>query len=109
MTDDDNPYLGQTREIPRPTHHQSEFQMESHSALRLAQRLWDVAESVRAELAAAEVSALAARDEHQEEPVSKAVENRLRVAFLASKGATMQMWIAQRDEILSRQADIDAR
>jgi hypothetical protein len=36
-----------------------------------------------------------------EEPASKALENRLRVAFLATKGHTMAMWLAQRDAILA--------
>lgn len=40
------------------------------------------------------------RDEVREEPSSKARENRARVAFLSTKGNTMAMWAAQRDEIL---------
>lgn len=34
------------------------------------------------------------RDDEREEPASKAVGNRARVAFLSVKGATMQGWIA---------------
>jgi hypothetical protein len=45
------------------------------------------------------------RDDEREEPSSKATENRLRTAFLATKGNTMAMWLAQRDELLSSESD----
>jgi hypothetical protein len=43
--------------------------------------------------------------ETHEEPASKAAENRLRVAFLATRGNTMAMWLAQRDAILAEALD----
>ena len=109
MTDGDNPYLERTREVLRPTANQVEFQSQSHEALRTAQRQWEAAEIIQDEIDTAETNALVMRDQHREEPVSKALENRLRIAFLAVKGATMQQWIEHRDEILSRWADDESR
>jgi hypothetical protein len=40
-------------------------------------------------------------DDIREEPQRKALENRLRVAFLATRGHTMPMWLAQRPTILA--------
>jgi hypothetical protein len=51
-------------------------------------------------LAESRYARLTAAETH-EEPASKAAENRLRVAFLATRGNTMAMWLAQRDAILA--------
>jgi hypothetical protein len=44
------------------------------------------------------------RDDTAEEPASKAFENRVRIAFLATKGATMAGWLASRDTLLAQAA-----
>ena len=44
------------------------------------------------------------RDDVAEEPVSKAFENRVRTAFLATKGATMVQWLSQRETLLAQAA-----
>ena len=51
--------------------------------------------------ALAQANLILTRDEIREEPSSKARENRLRVAFLSTKGNTMAMWEAQREDILT--------
>ena len=98
-----NPFAGRTLRIPRPAACRVDGEYRSRADLQAAQELWDHAEHARlqeltrpsnryAELTAAETL---------EEPSSKALENRLRVAFLATKGHTMAMWLAQRDAILA--------
>lgn len=78
------------------------------SALQLAQTLWDAADEARAEGDKADAKPPGlnfatydpmTRDADREEPISKAVENRLRVAFLSRKGATVSEWNAQREDI----------
>ena len=92
-TETANPFRGQTMRVARPTKNQTEYSSLAEAALGEAQGLWDAAEAERTELLA--------RSETREEPAIKAFENRARVAFLSTKGATMQMWLEQRDSILT--------
>jgi hypothetical protein len=89
----DNPFRGQTMRVARPAKSQMEYSSLAEAALDEAQGQWDAAEAERTELLAL--------SETREEPAIKAFENRARVAFLATKGATMQMWLEQRDTILT--------
>ena len=103
-----NPYLGHTHDTPRPDASQERFQALRPSTLHLAQTLWDAADAARARAeqpgATPPVLNFATydpmtRDADREEPISKAVENRLRVAFLSKKGATVSDWNEQRATI----------
>ena len=98
-----NPFHGRTLRVARPTADHTEFQVSAGDDLSQAQSQWDRAEEQRREEAEAEADRTEqlVRYETREEPASKALENRARVAFLATKGATMQMWLAQRDTILA--------
>ena len=104
-----NPYIGHTHNTPRPDASHTRFQSLRPSVLLLAQTLWDAAEKVRAQaeidkglpagMSFASFDPMS-RAADQEEPISKAVENRLRVAFLSSrKGATIAEWNEQRAAI----------
>ena len=85
----------------RPSVAQEEYRAMTPDALKSAQSRWDAAESIRLDGAQVAIQALVLRDESREEPTSKALENRLRVAFLATKGATMQAWLQERESILA--------
>jgi len=103
MTEVENQFAGRTRYIRRPAWQVAEFRSATSAELRAAQVDWDVAESAREQADAEEVAKFAklTADETFEEPASKALENRLRVAFLGTRGATMQGWAQQRDSILA--------
>ena len=103
-----NPYLGHTQSTPRPDASQERFSSLRPSAVQLAQSLWDAAEQVR--LGAGQSGTTLptlnfetydpmSRAADCEEPFDKAVENRLRVAFLSKKGAKVSEWIEQRAAI----------
>ena len=49
-------------------------------------------------------SGLVTRDDTAEEPASKAFENRVRTAFLATKGTTMAQWLASRETLMVQAA-----
>ncbi|HET7714288.1 MAG TPA: hypothetical protein VFK86_01545 [Bauldia sp.] len=89
--------------VARPVADHEDFQMVSAEDLSLAQSLWDQAEQQRLNDVQAEADRTeqVARYETREEPAAKALENRARVAFLATKGATMKMWLDARDNILA--------
>ena len=97
-----NPYGGRTLYRARPAANHAEFRSVTPEDLALAQEQWDVAEQARVERTTSEDAryALVTRDEINEEPSSKALEN-LRVAFLSTKGATVKDWLEQRDAIMS--------
>ena len=101
-----NPFGGRTQYKARPSASLAEYSDLSPEALATAQAQWDSAEQKRLQRTALENARLAmvARDAIHEEPLSKALENRLRVAFLSTKGATVKDWMEQRDAILSRHA-----
>ena len=101
-----NPFGGSTQYKPRPSASLAEYSALSPEDLATAQAQWDSAEQHRLQRTAVENARLAmvARDAVREEPLSKAYENRLRVAFLSTKGATVKEWMEQRDAILSRHA-----
>ncbi len=63
------------------------------------QRLAEVTERFRQ--ASAPVADAVRRDDIAEESANKAFENRVRIAFLSTKGATMAGWLAQREALLS--------
>ena len=103
-----NPYLGHTQSTPRPDASQERFRAVRPSALLLAQTLWDAAEGIRLGKAGVEPMpgelTIASYDPNsraasREEPFDKAVENRLRVAFLSKKGAKVSEWLEQRAAI----------
>jgi hypothetical protein len=98
-----NPYGGRTLYRARPAAGHAEFRLLTPEALALAQEQWDAAEKARVERTESEDARyrLVTRDEINEEPSSKALENRLRVAFLSTKGATVKDWLEQRDAIMS--------
>ena len=100
-----NPFLGHTHATPRPDASQQRFSSLRPSALLLAQRLWDAADQIRLGNKPADDASGAlnfatydpnSRAADREEPFDKAVENRLRVAFLSRKGAKVSEWIEQR-------------
>ena len=99
-----NPFGGSTQYRARPSASLAEYHALSPEALAMAQAQWDSAEQLRLQRTAVENARLAmvAHDAIHEEPLSKALENRLRVAFLSTKGATVKEWMEQRDAILSR-------
>jgi hypothetical protein len=103
MTTDSNPFTGRTRYRSRPAWSLPEYRHLTLSDLHRAQTHWDHAEQVRLAQSAAEAARFAEliADESVEEPASKALENRLRVAFLSRAGATMQDWLHHRPTILS--------
>jgi hypothetical protein len=98
-----NPFAGRTLKTPRPTSCRATDQYSSREELQTAQALWDHAERARLEQLTGPTNRYAElmAAETLEEPSSKALENRLRVAFLATKGHTMAMWLAQREAILA--------
>lgn len=102
-TESSNPFRGRTLRVARPVADHEDFQTATADDLRLAQSLWDQAEAQRRSDAEAEADRTEqlARYETREEPAAKALENRARVAFLATKGATMKMWLDVRDNILA--------
>jgi hypothetical protein len=100
-----NPYLERTRYIFRPAANQFKFRRYSLDALRSAQAQWDVADVLRRTTPDVASETVLLRDEEAEEPASKALENRLRVAFLATKGATMRDWISHRETTVSPRKD----
>ena len=99
----ENPYTGRTLRVARPSADQPTFRLLAESELRAAQAHWDLAEDVRRTEAATEAvrTELLVRYETIEEPAAKALENRMRIAFLSTKGATMKMWLEQRDAIMA--------
>lgn len=99
-----NPFGGSTQYRPRPSASLPEYRALSPEELATAQAQWDSAEKQRLQRTAIENArmAMVERDAVREEPLSKALENRLRVAFLSTKGATVKEWMEQRDAILSR-------
>lgn len=103
MITESNPFAGRTLRTPRPTAGR-EDEHRSRADLAAAQAQWDQAEGVRLEALTGPTSRYSElmASETLEEPASKALENRLRVAFLAIRGNTMAMWLAQRDAILAR-------
>jgi hypothetical protein len=98
-----NPFAGRTLRIPRPTACRVEDESRSQADVQVAQAQWECAERDRLEQLARPTSQYAElmAAETREEPASKALENRLRVAFLATKGHTMAMWLAQREVIVA--------
>lgn len=104
MTSDfNNPYSGRTLRVARPTADSPVFRLLAEPELGEAQALWDLAEDARRTEAASDAvrTELIARYETIEEPAAKAHENRMRIAFLSTKGATMKMWLEQRDAIMA--------
>jgi hypothetical protein len=106
-----NPFGGSTQYRARPSASLAEYRALSPEDLATAQAQWDSAEKQRLQRTAIENArmAMVARDAVQEEPLSKALENRLRVAFLSTKGATVKDWLEQRDAILSKYRDSAVR
>ena len=103
MTSDQNPFLGRTLYTARPAWQAVDYRTLSKADLEIVQSQWDLAEQDRLQLISVEVARYAQLTavESGEEPASKALENRLRVAFLGSAGATMQDWVNQRGDILA--------
>jgi hypothetical protein len=99
-----NPFAGRTLRIPRPAASHVDDEQTTRADLAAAQAQWDHAESARIEALTGPTNRYAElmAAETFEEPASKALENRLRVAFLAIRGNTMAMWLAQRDAIVAR-------
>ena len=99
-----NSYFGRTRYVSRPDSQQPAFRFAAEGELEAAQALWDVAEGIRLHQEQEETAhfELISRYETREEPADKALENRLRVAFLSIKGATVKDWLEQRDAILAK-------
>ena len=104
MTDPEtNPFLGRTLRVLRPSARNADWKTKSPDELQAAQAQWDFAESDRRR----QIAAAAAKEASilewatTEEPARKALENRLRVAYLATKGATLQAWFEQRERILA--------
>ena len=104
-TDLSNPYRGRTLREARPTADHPGFRLLGASELGAAQQQWDLAEDTRRTEAAAEAirTELLVRYETIEEPAAKAHENRMRIAFLSTKGATMKMWLEHRETIAASQ------
>jgi len=100
-----NPYRGRTLREARPTADHPGFRLLDVSELGSAQEQWDLAEDTRRTDAAAEAvrTELLARYETIEEPAAKAHENRMRIAFLSTKGATMKMWLEHRETLSASQ------
>jgi hypothetical protein len=111
MIDSDNPYRGRTLDTARPSVREARFRLLAEPELAVAQAQWDAAEKVRLEETAREIARheLLMRDETREEPASKALENRMRIAFLSTKGATMQVWLNQRDTVMADLAESQGR
>ena len=105
-SDQDNPYFGRTLTTARPTLLHAESRLLSKEELAAKQARWDAAEQVRLQAIAAlhARQAFLMRDEVCEEPASKALENRLRIAYLSTKGATMKLWLEEREAILANQS-----
>jgi hypothetical protein len=72
---------------------------QSAAQLVRDQRLAEVTERLR--LASSPGDGAVSRDDIAEEPTCKAFENRVRIAFLATKGATMAHWLVQREALLT--------
>lgn len=111
-----NPYSGLTRHTLRPSPDQSRYRPLTERALEAAQALWDAAEHERkledrvkaqgkaiadAQVAAEDYSRVT-RDDVMEEHAGKALENRLRVAFLSRRGAKVSEWNEQRASIIAK-------
>ena len=103
MTTDSNPFAGRTLYTHRPAWQMTEYRRFPLPELHTAQSQWDLAEQARLDQIAAETTRFAElmADESVEEPASKALENRLRVAFLGKAGGTMQGWLHHRATILA--------
>jgi hypothetical protein len=104
MTDTEaNPFLGRTLRVLRPSARNSAWREKSPEELHAAQTQWDAAEADRRRQIAAAAAKEASLLEWAttEEPARKALENRLRIAYLATKGATLQAWFEQRERILA--------
>jgi hypothetical protein len=103
MTTDPNPFAGRTLYTRRPAWQMTEYRSFPLPALHTAQTQWDLAEQARLDQIAAETARFAElmADESVEEPASKALENRLRVAFLGKTGGTMRGWLHHRATILA--------
>jgi hypothetical protein len=101
MTTDTNPFAGRTLYTRRPARQIAEYRPLTLPDLRIAQIQWDRAEQARLAQIAAETARYTElmADESREEPASKALENRLRVAFLGTAGATMHGWLNHRNTI----------
>ena len=106
----ENPYTGRTLRVARPSADQPMFRLLAESELGAAQAHWDLAEDARKTEAASEAvrAELLVRYETIEEPAAKAFENRMRIAFLSTKGATMKMWLEERDAIMADRLRADA-
>ena len=98
-----NPFMGRTRSCRRPVRSMPEYRNLSAPDLHRAQTQWDQAEQARLQQTAAETARFAElmADESEEEPVSKALENRVRVAFLSRTGATMHDWLHHRSTLVA--------
>jgi hypothetical protein len=99
-----NTFLGRTRYVSRPNAEQPAFRLSTAAELEAAQSQWDIADGIRLHHDREEADHFdrISRYETREEPADKALENRLRVAFLATKGATVKDWLEQRDAILAK-------
>ena len=98
-----NPFLGRTLRVLRPSARNADWKTKSPGELQAAPAQWDFAESDRRRQIAAAAAKEASHLEWAttEEPARKALENRLRIAYLATKGATLQAWFEQREQILA--------
>jgi len=103
MTTDPNTFTGRTLYTRRPAWQMTEYRLLALPELHTAQSHWDLAEQARLDQIAAETARFAElmADESVEEPASKALENRLRVAFLGKAGGTMKGWLHHRGTILA--------
>jgi len=97
-----NPFVDRTLYVTRPSLPVAAPDAAHAATVRAAQLLWDDAERSRVDRIEVEEARMAVllADESPEEPATKALENRLRVAFLGKPGATMHKWLDQRAAIL---------
>ena len=102
MTVPSNPFVDRTLSVARPALPFAAHDADHAATVRAEQRLWDDAERTRVDRIEVEEARMAVllADESPEEPATKALENRLRVAFLGKPGATMHKWLDQRVAIL---------
>ena len=92
---DQNQFMGQTRQIPRPTGSERKYRYQTIISLERDQVQWDVAEAYRWDHRLAAAASTSAEVQRAE------LETRVRLAYLATADGSVQEWERSRDQIVA--------
>jgi hypothetical protein len=92
---DQNQFMGQTRQIPRPTGSERKYRYQTIISLERDQVQWDVAEAYRWDHRSAAGASTSAEVQRAE------LETRVRLAYLATADGSVLEWERSRDQIVA--------